>query len=143
MITYTFDFAIDPTEPSNYIEAEVWVDSTCIFGGPVTESIGIAHNVPDDEGEHELRIVMSGKQPSDTKLDEDGKIISDVLLFIKKMTIAGRPAEQLFNENATYTHDNNGTTAKETHKFFGIMGCNGTVSLKFTTPIYLWVLENS
>jgi hypothetical protein len=21
------------------------------------------------------------------------------------------------------------------------MGCNGTVSLKFTTPIYMWLLE--
>jgi hypothetical protein len=142
-MTYTFDFAIDPTVTSNYIEVEVWVDATCIFGGPVTESIGIAHTVPEDEGEHELRIVMSGKQASDTKLDEDEKIISDVLLHLKKMTIAGQPAEKLFNEQATYTHDFNGTAPEATHKFFGIMGCNGTVSLKFTTPIYLWVLANS
>ena len=41
-----------------------------------------------------------------------------------------------------YRHDYNGTTDPFDDEFYGEMGCNGTVSLKFTTPIYLWLLEN-
>jgi len=43
---------------------------------------------------------------------------------------------------AQYQHDFNGTGNPTIDKFYGEMGCNGTVSLKFTTPIYLWLLEN-
>ena len=32
--------------------------------------------------------------------------------------------------------------ALDGHPFFGNMGCNGYVSLKFATPIYLWLLEH-
>ena len=45
-------------------------------------------------------------------------------------------------EQAVYTHDFNGTQPEIEDTFFGEMGCNGTVSLRFTTPIYLWLLEN-
>jgi len=48
----------------------------------------------------------------------------------------------MFTELATYTHDFNGTKELTQEKFYGVMGCNGTVSLKFATPIYLWLLEN-
>jgi len=47
----------------------------------------------------------------------------------------------VFIDHATYTHNFNGTQAETTDKFYGEMGCNGTVSLRFTTPIYLWLLE--
>jgi hypothetical protein len=43
---------------------------------------------------------------------------------------------------AVYTHDFNGSQPPVDDKFFGDLGCNGTVSLKFTAPTYLWLLEN-
>jgi hypothetical protein len=27
-------------------------------------------------------------------------------------------------------------------KFYGSMGCNGTITFEFNTPFYLWLLEN-
>jgi hypothetical protein len=49
----------------------------------------------------------------------------------------------MFSEQAEYHHDCNGTAQQVIlDKFYREMGCNGTVSLKFTTPVYLWLLEN-
>jgi hypothetical protein len=36
----------------------------------------------------------------------------------------------------------NGTSEVTEDKFYSELGCNGTVSLKFTTPMYLWLLEH-
>jgi hypothetical protein len=41
-----------------------------------------------------------------------------------------------------YEHDYNGTGTLTQEKFYGQMGCNGTVSLAFCTPIYMWLLEH-
>jgi hypothetical protein len=49
---------------------------------------------------------------------------------------------QIFINNAVYTHNCNGTAPETQNTFYGKMGCNGTVELKFTTPVYLWMLEN-
>ena len=35
----------------------------------------------------------------------------------------------------------NGTQESVDDDFFGTMGCNGTVRLKFSSPVYLWLLE--
>ena len=48
----------------------------------------------------------------------------------------------MFVEQAVYTHDFNGTSKATENKFYGELGCNGTVSLKFSTPMYLWLLEH-
>jgi hypothetical protein len=49
---------------------------------------------------------------------------------------------QLFLDKCVYTHNFNGTRPEITDTFFGIAGCNGTISFSFSTPIYLWLLEN-
>jgi hypothetical protein len=54
----------------------------------------------------------------------------------------GIDCQYLTTNLAEYQHDFNGTGDPTIDKFYGEMGCNGTVSLKFTTPIYLWLLEN-
>jgi hypothetical protein len=48
----------------------------------------------------------------------------------------------MVTEQAVYTHDFNGTQQEIQDEFYSEMGCNGTVSLKFSTPIYLWLLEH-
>jgi len=48
----------------------------------------------------------------------------------------------VFLDRAVYVHDFNGTGKFVNKQFFGEMGCNGTVELKFSSPFYLWLLEN-
>ena len=98
----------------------------------------------DDEVEatHQLRIKMRGKTSDHTTLDADGNITSDVLVFIEKLAIDEIHLESIVYNLSKYSHDHNGTSAMTDDKFFGPMGCNGTVELEFATPVYLWILEN-
>jgi hypothetical protein len=80
--------------------------------------------------------------PEHTKIDEQGNIISDATLQISNVSIDELDVDQLFLEKCVYTHDFNGTQPKIEDTFHGIAGCNGTISLKFNTPVYLWLLEN-
>ena len=84
---------------------------------------------------------MTGKTGADTKIDDQGNIVNDACLTVTNVTFEEIELNQLFADNAVYTHDFNGSQAETQGKLYGTMGCNGTVSLEFTTPIYLWLLE--
>jgi hypothetical protein len=49
---------------------------------------------------------------------------------------------QIVQNLAVYRHNLNGNGPEIEDQFFGDLGCNGSVELKFTTPVYLWLLEN-
>ena len=96
----------------------------------------------DDLFEHSLRIVLYGKCQEHTRIDESGNIVSDANLLIKDVAFDEIQLGHMFTKLAVYTHDYNGTGTEAQHQFYGEMGCNGTVELKFSTPIYLWLLEH-
>jgi hypothetical protein len=104
--------------------------------------VHFAHELSDDDGKHELRIVLQGKLPEHTKIDEQGNIIGDATLQISNVTIDELDVEKLFQSHSTYTHNFNGTQSEIVDTFHGIAGCNGTISFEFSTPVYLWLLEN-
>ena len=89
-----------------------------------------------------LEIIMTGKQSEHTVIDNNGSIIKDRLINISNFSFDEIEIEQLFFDRAIYVHDFNGTAEKIQGRFFGSMGCNGTVYLEFTSPVYLWLLEN-
>lgn len=108
-----------------------------------TEFSNISHTCADVDGaEYVLEIIMQGKQPHHTVLDGAGNIIDDRIIEITDVCLDNIPLEHTFYELADYTHDFNGTGSKVIEKFYGKMGCNGHVTLKFSGPIYLWLLEN-
>jgi hypothetical protein len=122
---------------------EIWLDEQRIFDQPcVTDKISWRHSLSDNDGEHEIRWILKNKTQDHTKLDEQGNILHDTRLIIKDVKFDDIELGQVFIEKSSYCHDFNGTAAPVEQKFYGEMGCNGTVSLKFTTPIYLWLLEN-
>lgn len=95
----------------------------------------------DQEAQHQLVIEMSGKTQEHTRIDEQGNIISDLLVNIKDVTLDDIPLDPTIPELAIYQHDFNGNGPETTENFYGTMGCNGTITLPFYTPIYLWLLE--
>jgi hypothetical protein len=122
---------------------EIWIDDQQIINQEwVTEKIDFCHEMPDHEAEHELRVVMKNKRPEHTEIDESGNIVKDACLSINDVSFDGIDPNYLITNLTTYTHDFNGTGIQTEDKFFGTIGCNGVVSLKFTTPVYLWLLEN-
>ena len=75
-------------------------------------------------------------------IDSEGQITKDAMISISNISIDGIPMDQVITEVARYHHNFNGTQPEIQDKFYGNMGCNGQLKLKFTTPIYLWLLEN-
>jgi hypothetical protein len=122
---------------------EVLLNNTVVFAtAHVAQPTTVEFAIADDEGEHELKFVLKNKTQDHTAIDEQGNITSDAVLSITNVSIDGIKLGHMFSEQTCYYHDTNGTESLAEHKFFGAMGCNGHVSLKFSTPIYLWLLEN-
>ncbi len=98
--------------------------------------------IDDVEAKHEFRLIMQGKTNEHTQLDAQGNIVSDVLVYIENLAMDDVALESIIWDLAQYRHDHNGTTNTVDTGFYGSMGCNGTVSLTFNTPMFLWLLEN-
>jgi hypothetical protein len=108
--------------------------------GMDVQEISVEFDDADDES-HVLEFVLSGKTSEHTQITEQGEIVSDVMVQIRDIAFDDIAIDQIFSELAEYHHDFNGTQSVVVERFYGEMGCNGTVRLEFTTPIYLWLLE--
>jgi len=140
-ISITFDLAT--TNDQAELGFEAWIDDVKqIDIARVQGKQQIELAMPDTEGDHELRLILKGKTFAHTTLDANGAVIQDSLLIIDETAFDGVKLGYTMTRLATYVHDCNGTTETIQDRFHGQMGCNGTVSLKFTAPIYLWLLEN-
>jgi hypothetical protein len=141
--TFNISCEIDTTDASVPLDIAVFIDDQPIFDHCAVDGvIQLSYDMLEDEADHELRFVMQNKQPEHTQVDEHGTILKDARIIVKNISFDEIPLGQIVVEKATYTHDFNGTGDSVVHKFYGEMGCNGVVSLKFSTPIYLWLLEN-
>lgn len=101
--------------------------------------------IPDTEDEkiHHISFELFGKTIDDTKVDEQGQILADSLLLLSNFTIDDIKVDYPVQINTVYHHDFNGSQSATESKFYGPMGCNGQAIFKFTTPIFLWLLDNS
>jgi hypothetical protein len=135
-------FTVDSTNGTIPLSFEAWVDDVCYFTTDhVTGPTDISFAISDDDAEHVLRLIMRGKTEEHTTVDEENVITADVVLTINHITFDEITLGHTFIENAVYRHNFNDTQDSIDDEFYGNMGCNGEVSLKFTSPIYLWLLE--
>lgn len=134
---------IGTTDNSAGLGAEIWLDNQKIFDKEnVVGNHEFVYELSDNDAEHELCFVMKNKTVEHTKIDNAGNIVKDACITVSNLTFEEILLGHTLTENAVYTHDFNGVSAEIQDKFYGIMGCNGRVSLKFSTPMYLWLLEN-
>jgi len=134
---------VSSLDPTAAVGLEIWIDDTQIYNTEhVTENVNFTHDFADADGDHRLRFVMKNKTQAHTTIDEAGNILSDCRLCINNLSFDEINLGQIFLEQAVYEHDFNGTADNIKDQFFGEMGCNGTLTLEFTTPVYLWLLEN-
>ena len=136
-------FTISTTDYSVPLGIRVSLDRNVIYENThVMDETHVEYPMPDEDSEHELIFEMFGKSHEHTKIDNAGNILSDAVLTIADVEIDGINIDYLFQTLAVYRHDFNGTQAAIEEKCYGTMGCNGTVQFNFTSPIYLWLLEN-
>ena len=140
--TLQISCSINSTDPLAGLGLTIRLDNQVIFDQDhIDQQINFQHTLNDDDAEHYLEFVMKNKTDADTTVDQQGNIVKDACLTITNVTFDEIQLGQIFIDQAIYTHDFNGTQPKVQDKFYGTMGCNGTVGLKFTTPIYIWLLE--
>ena len=104
------------------------------------------------EGEkYKLTISRSGKDIKQTVLNAEGKIEKDQLLHIKSIEIDEIDIGALVYEGLytpTYPEPwysqqiEAGQTPEKTFKNVTAMGHNGSWTLSFESPFYMWLLEN-
>jgi hypothetical protein len=141
--TITIAFTLNTTAPEAELGFEAWIDHTQFVDiAHVQNKQPVTMTIPDVDGSHELKLVLKNKTKAHTQIDEQGTIVSDATLTIENLSFDEIVLGHMFTELATYSHNFNGTKETIQEQFYGVMGCNGTVSLKFDTPIYLWLLEH-
>ena len=141
--TAEFSCSISTTDASTPLNIEVWLDNDLIFkSNSITDSVNLVHNFNDTAGAHELKFIMSGKTWAHTLVNDQGQIVKDSCLTVTGVAFDGIELNQVFADHAVYQHDFNGTAEPVTTGFFGHLGCNGTVSFKFSNPFHLWLLDN-
>ena len=139
----TIKFNVTSTDYSIPLGMRVSLDGVVFYeNAHVSSETPVQHQLSDDDGEHELVFELFGKRPEHTQIDQDNNIVSDAMLSVAGIEIDEIDIDQITQFQAIYHHDCNGTQAPQEDRFYGDMGCNGTVQLKFSTPVYLWLLEN-
>jgi hypothetical protein len=141
--TITISCILDTTNPTAALGFEAWIDDHkfCDFDH-VKSKQQVLFELPDNDGEHELRFVLKNKTSDHTQIDEAGNIVADANLIVTDLAFDEIKLGHIITEQSTYTHDFNGTGQLTQDKFYGEMGCNGIMSLKFSTPMYIWLLEH-
>ena len=94
------------------------------------------HEFDDLPAAHKFEIVLSGKLPEWTKLDDSGNIIEDVFAEIFDVKISEIPLGQVFYGQSIYFYHG------RLGQFYQQLGCNGVVTFNFYSPVYVWLMEN-
>lgn len=122
---------------------EVWLnDQRLLDLDHVTGPVNFTHDISDVDQDHVLKFQLKNKLPEHTKIDSENRIVQDACVTVTNLQFDGIPLGQVFFDLAIYEHDYNETNAPTQDKFYGHMGCNGTVIFRFSTPIYMWLLEH-
>lgn len=134
---------IATTNPAAALGVKVLLNQVVVYeNSHVQDTINFSHEIDDADGEHELVFEMFGKLPEHTKIDSDGNIVEDSMLVLSNFVADEIDSTRIVFDHSEYHHDFNGSQPATIAKFYGNLGCNGQVRLKFITPIYIWLLEN-
>jgi hypothetical protein len=101
------------------------------------------HEFDDAAADHKFEIVLSNKRAEQTKVDQHGQILEDVLAEVYDVKINEIEVGPVFYGQSLYFHDSNGYSKPVVGQFFRQLGCNGTVKFEFSTPGYVWLMENT
>jgi hypothetical protein len=140
-----FSFTAAPTDAESPLGLLVCLNDSVLFDTDRLTTAQTISAVFDDEVEdveHTVKIVLKNKTAAHTKVNESGEIVKDSMISISNIKLDDIEIDQVFFEQSQYTHSFNSDAESVTQLFYGNIGCNGSVEFKFSTPVYLWLLEN-
>ena len=136
--------SLEVSAPGGHIGVQIRLDTQVVFDSRNTLNKQVIEYTFADlvDATHVLEIEMMGKLPTDTEIDPQGNILSDKSIIVENLAFDELALGHLVTELAAYTHNFNGSQDTIEDQFYGSMGCNGIVRIEFTSPVYLWMLEN-
>jgi hypothetical protein len=119
---------------------EIYLNNNKIFQSTAQQQLQqILCEIDEFPAEHELKLVMLGKNQSCPVVNDSEEIVSDIYFKINQLEFEDIDMQEVFClGKKCYTH--HGDTELP-HEFYGILGHNGTVKINFATPIYLWLKD--
>ena len=136
--------------------AEIFINNESVFKQEISgtetkpDVIEFYHQLEENE-EYNLVIKRTGKGHNQTIINEKGDILKDQLLVIKKIEIDEIDIGSLvytgvykpeYPEPWASQQRKAGVDLKESFENVTQMGHNGTWTFTFTSPFYMWLLEN-
>lgn len=98
----------------------------------------------EESNNHSLTIKFTNKESKDTVVDSDGNILNDLLLNIDSIEINDVELRELKRKLSKYRPnypehypDKNPEVSNCLH-----LGWNGSWTLEFNVPFYIWLLDN-
>jgi len=139
-----FSCIVDNTIPSKPINLQILLDNAVMFKSSISSKKKISFLFDDEKNNHrEIKFLISGKDNSYVMLDNTGNIINSAELLITNISFNDTDITDIITISPLeYKHNYNGNGETVTGKFYNTAGCNGEITLNFSTPIYLWLLEN-
>ena len=119
---------------------KIHYDHDVLADFPVTKETVIEKELSvDDDRSYKLNFTLHDKSKYDTVV-EDGKIIKDTVVKIKSIELDDVDITSMLSINKdTFYYIHDGSSEKDI--FYDTMGVNGTSTIEFTTPFYVWLLE--
>ena len=140
METLSFKIGLSGTFFNNVPAYSILVNGIKQTSGKVsaeTEIIEFSADIEDDQ-EHILEIRLENKTSRDT-VTENNEIVKDMLLNIDSIAIDDIELGELNWSMSEFVGDD---PDRPILKRCVNLGWNGSYRLKFTSPFYLWLLEN-
>jgi hypothetical protein len=134
---------ISTTDKLAPLGLEIWLDQKHIFNSDhVVDTVQFEHAVDCAADCHQLQFVMKNKTQAHTQIDHNNNIIQDACLKISNLVIDEFEIHNL-NQLAVYQHNFNDHGPMTVQSpFYHVMGCNGTLTLNFSVPVYDWLVKN-
>ena len=140
----SFQISLTGTFWDRHPQFSVWLDDHVVTQTEIISSVEqiVKFERRLDEGDHELKIRLENKTDADTVI-ENGEVVKDMLLNINDITIDDISLGNLL-WSAEYVLDQpqiyKGQPIDHLDSCVNL-GWNGTYTLKFSSPFYIWLLE--
>jgi hypothetical protein len=142
--TLNFYVELTGTHWGKLPQFSVWIDDQVAIQSEISKEPHIVEFQRRlSEGPHTLKIRLENKDNSDTVKDETGEIVKDMLLNIKDIRINDVSLGHiLWLSDYTLDHpqEYQGKTITKLDNCVNL-GWNGTYTLNFNSPFYIWLLE--
>jgi Ca-dependent carbohydrate-binding module xylan-binding len=144
--TLNFKITLSGTFWDKRPKFSIWIDDTKIQDGEITsaEHQTIEFSQELSETDHQLKIRLENKEDTDV-VQENGNIVKDMLLNIEDITIDDISMGFQLWKATYYPDEKKMFNGKEIESITGCvnLGWNGSYVVNFSSPFYIWLLENS